>query len=250
MTALSISYDPETTGFGLKDLIPNLSISIPRLRRRAGSGTKNADVPKVSEKEMSESNFTTSDVSLHDLRNNPPGSWEQAYRELWRVGWLTARRKLPYDSKEQLEDLLSQVIGKEIVPQIIAPKQEAFVKAMTFNDILNLTSRIMANRAIDEIRRRTRRPESSNIEKVPEGKFAIEADDEKSGRAEEVHLALAELDDRYREIVEDFYFEELSTEEIARKRGRPKGSICSDLVKARQMLGTAIAAQSNSAPSQ
>lgn len=250
MTALSISYDPEATGFGLTDLIPNLSISIPRLRRRAGSGTKNADVPKVSAKEMSESKFTTSDVSLHDLRNNRPGAWEQAYRELWKVGWLTAKRKLPYDSKEQLEDLLSQVIGREIVPQIIAPKQEAFVKAMTFDDILNLTSRIMANRAIDEIRRRTRRPESSDIEKVPEGQFAIEADDEKSGRAEEVHLALADLDDRYREIVEDFYFEELSTEEIARKRGRPKGSICSDLVKARQMLGSAIAARSNSALSQ
>lgn len=184
-------------------------------------------------------------IKLTDLRSDISRAWELAYKELWKVAWLTARRKLPYDSKEQLEDLVSRVIGKEIVPQIISPRQEAFVKAATFDDILNLTSRIIANRAIDEIRKRVRRPEPGDIERVPESRFATGADHEKAGRAEEVQLALATLDDRYRDIIEDFYFEEMTTEEIARKRGRPKGSICSDLVKARQMLGSALASPSS-----
>lgn len=185
-----------------------------------------------------ESAETGHDPSLEDLRRNCGDAWKLAYERLWKVGWLAAKRKLPYDSREQLEDLLSQVIGNEIVPQIISPKQEAFVQASSFDDVLNLTSRILSNRAIDEIRKRTRRPEASDIERVPESAVVSENDGESRGRAEEVHLAIARLEERYRDIVEDFYFGDLSTEEIARKRGRPKGSICSDLVKARQLLGS------------
>lgn len=192
---------------------------------------------------MSETTSTTipeETLSLEKLRQNCGESWERAYRELWRVAWIAAKRKLPYDSKEQLEDLLSQVIGNEIVPQVINPTREAFVKAMTFDDILNLTSRILGNRAIDEIRKRTRRPESSDIDRVPESEVAAKTDEGAKGRAEELMLALSQLDDRYRVILEDFYFEDLSTEEISQRRGRPKGTICSDLVKARKLVGTLL----------
>ncbi len=209
----------------------------PRLRMDSPFGNK------VGAKRFDPSFMKIADdpeVSLNDLRDNQSSSWELAYNRLWKVGWRTAKLKLSFDSAEQIEDLVSQVIGKEIVPQILAPKQEAFVKARTFEDILNLTSRIIANRAIDEIRRRTRRPASSNIEKVSESEFATEADEEKKGTVEEIHLALSGLGDRYRAVIEDFYFADLSTEQIALKQKRPKGSICSDLLKARQMMGKAL----------
>ena len=212
------------------------SIVNPRLRETAPSVRKSSVEVVDTREEMSESKLSQEKISLNDLRDNHSGAWETAYQAMWKVGWATARRKLPYDSKEQLEDLLSKVIGNEIVPQIIAPKQEAFVKAMTFEDILNLTSRIMTNRAIDEIRKRVRRPDESDIDKVPEREVATESGESGRGKAEEVHLALAALEERYRVLIEDFYFEELGTAEIAEKRKRPKGSICSDLVKARQML--------------
>lgn len=207
-----------------------------RLRAPILSGRKNHVNATENTNAMSDAEISEEDISLGELRDNHSGSWEAAYRSMWKVGWATARRKLPYDSKEQLEDLLSRVIGNEIVPQIIAPRQEAFVKAMTFSDILNLTSRIMANRAIDEIRKRVRRPDQADIENVPESEVSTDAEQNRGGKAEEVQLALSALDERYRVLIEDFYFEELGTAEIAAKRNRPKGSICSDLVKARQML--------------
>lgn len=179
-------------------------------------------------------------VTLKDLRDDRSESWAMAYEELWRVGWMTAKGKLPYDSAEQIEDLVAQVISKEIVPQILSPRQEAFVKATRFEDILNLTSRIISNRVIDEIRKRTRRPDNSNIETVAEAEFATQPDEAKKGIVEEIQLALSSLEDRYRHLLEDFYFGELSTEEISKKRGRPKGSVCSDLVKARGLMSSLL----------
>ncbi|MEM7518180.1 MAG: sigma-70 family RNA polymerase sigma factor [Planctomycetota bacterium] len=176
-------------------------------------------------------------ISLEVLRKNDASAWQEAFRELWRVGWSSAKRRLPYDSPEQLEDLVSQTIGKEIVPQILDPKQEAFVRVSSFQEILNLTARIIANRAIDEIRRRTRRPGERPLENVAESDVAHKSDSDGAGKIEEVQLAVGSLDERYREVVEDFYFDELSTAEIAAKRGRPKGTICADLMKARRMLG-------------
>lgn len=211
----------------------------PRLQAGPASGIKT--VTAAAMEEGTDNAAGTTGISLDDLRNDRSAAWSAAYQELWRVAWIAAKRKLPYDSREQLEDLVSSVIGNEIVPQIVSPKQEAFVQARTFDDILNLTSRILGNRAIDEIRKRVRRPGESDIDKVPERETAINVDDPTAGRAEEVHLALSTLDERFRLVVEDFYFHELSTDEIAKKRGRPKGSICSDLFKARQMLGAALA---------
>ena len=245
----SINWDPVRWP-GIGQVITGLFVPERRKETNRNLRGPGASGKKTREKDtafsipcMSESTSTTSSeetVSLEKLRQNCGDSWERAYRELWRVGWIAAKRKLPYDSKEQLEDLLSQVIGNEIVPQLINPTREAFVKAMTFDDILNLTSRILGNRAIDEIRKRTRRPDSSDIDRVPESEVAAKTDDGAKGRAEELMLALSQLDDRYRVILEDFYFEDLSTEEISRRRGRPKGTICSDLVKARKLVGTLL----------
>ncbi|MDF1823928.1 MAG: sigma-70 family RNA polymerase sigma factor [Verrucomicrobiales bacterium] len=184
-------------------------------------------------------------ISLRELRDGHSSRWTEAFERLWKVGWLSARRKLPFDSDMELEDLVSRVLGKEIVPQLVSPEQESFRRAQTFDDILNLTSRIISNRAIDEIRKRARRPGLSNLEAVPEKETAVVADEVSSGRCEEVQLAVGSLEERYRDVIEDFYFEELSTEEIARKRGRPKGSVCSDLVKARQILGASLGERLN-----
>ncbi|MEM6277906.1 MAG: sigma-70 family RNA polymerase sigma factor [Verrucomicrobiota bacterium] len=177
-------------------------------------------------------------ISIEGLREHRTDLWDLAYEELWRVAWRSAKRKLPYDSAEQLEDLVAQVVSREIVPQVLNPTQKAFEEVRTFEDVLNLGARIVANRAIDEIRRRVRRPDSQDIEKAPESIFATAPADD--GVGEDIHLALDSLEERYRDVIEDFYFEELNTAEIARKRGRPKGSICSDLAKARQLLSTLL----------
>ncbi|MEM1444229.1 MAG: sigma-70 family RNA polymerase sigma factor [Verrucomicrobiota bacterium] len=181
------------------------------------------------------------EISIEGLREHRADLWEAAYEELWQVALRSAKRKLPYDSSEQLEDLVSQVVSREIVPQILQPTQKAFEEATTLADILNLTARIISNRAIDEIRRRVRRPDSQDIEKTPENSFASEPSEE--GVGEDIHLALDSLEERYRDVIEDFYFEELNTAEIAQKSGRPKGSICSDLAKARQLLGEILSPQ-------
>lgn len=192
-------------------------------------------------KRMKEAARPGEEISIEGLREHRADLWETAYEELWQVAWRSAKRKLPYDSSEQLEDLVSQVVSREIVPQILQPTQKAFEEATTLADILNLTARIISNRAIDEIRRRVRRPDSQDIEKTPENSFASEPSEE--GVGEDIHLALDSLEERYRDVIEDFYFEELNTAEIAQKRGRPKGSICSDLAKARQLLGEILSPQ-------
>lgn len=178
------------------------------------------------------------ELSLGKLRIHDHREWERAYEAIWQVAWRSAKRKLPYDSPEQLEDLIAPVLGREIVPQLLKPTQGAFREATSFSDILNLVSRIVSNRAVDEIRRRMRRPESQDISRTSELEFSTV--EKEADFAEEVELAIRALDDRFRDVVEDFYFEELTTAEISRKRGRPRGTICSDLVKARRLLGETL----------
>lgn len=177
-------------------------------------------------------------LSLEKLRAHDHREWDRAYEAIWAVAWRSAKRKLPYDSREQLEDLIAPVLGREIMPQLLEPTQAAFREAASFPDVLNLVSRVVSNRAIDEIRRRLRRPESQDISRTPERELGTM--EKESDFAEEIKLAVRALEDRFRDVVEDFYFDELTTEEISRKRGRPRGSICSDLVKARQLLGETL----------
>ena len=210
----------------------------PLLQKISESGRKYFRARLSSTNRMKNSEPHRHKISLESLRAHDQGAWNHAYEALWQVAWRSAKRKLPYDSAEQLEDLAATVLAKEIVPQIISPKQSAFVSAEGFADILNLTSRIVSNRSIDEIRRRIRQPESQDISKTPE--LELSPLPVEQGIHEEMHLALSNLEDRFRQVVEDFYFEDLNTEEIALKRGRPKGSNCSDLVKARRLLGETL----------
>lgn len=189
---------------------------------------------------MNQSEKNESEVSLKRLRGHHDSEWDEAYEQLWRVVWRSVKRKLPYDSPEQLEDLVSHVLVKEIVPQIISPTQQSFIEVKSFEEILNLASRVASNRSIDEIRRRIRRPETQNISSTPE--IDLVPPPSEGNPHEEIHLAISSLDSRYRSVIEDFYFEDLNTEAIAEKQGRPKGSICSDLVKARQLLGSKLEA--------
>ncbi len=210
----------------------------PSLRRRKKSDKNSHPIRLFLLTTMNSVARDGAKISLHGLREHHAELWSRAYEELWKVAWRSAKRKLPYDTAEELEDLISQVVSREIVPQILEPTQKAFQEADSFDDLLNLTSRIISNRAIDEIRRRMRRPESQNLDQTPELEIVTSGDEVDLG--EDIQLALNSLDARYRDVIEDFYFEELNTEEIAKKRGRPKGSICSDLVKARKLLGSIL----------
>lgn len=179
----------------------------------------------------------STEISLEELRSNRAHAWDAAYQKLWKVAWMAAKKKLYYDSNQQIEDLVAQVIAKEVVPQILNPTQTVFVKARNFDDIVNIVARVIGNRAIDEIRRRTRLPGESAIDSVSETEFLKRDDKQKQEICDDINSAVDGMEKRFGEVIQDFYFEGLKTDEIARKRGRPKGTICSDLVKAREILG-------------
>jgi len=192
-----------------------------------------------------DSPVSNNEISLKELRSNKASAWEAAYQRLWKVAWLSAKKKLYYDSNEQIEDLVAQVISKEVVPQILNPTQTVFVKAKSFEDIINIVAKVIGNRAIDEIRRRTRLPGESVIDSVSESEFVKGDEEQKKEISDDIHSAIDGMETRYKEVIEDFYFEGLKTDEISRKRGRPKGTICTDLVKAREMLGELLKRNNN-----
>jgi len=229
----------QRNGFELEAIRSILRIAAQKLKAGLTMGRLPSQIPLSSacrNVEM-DSPGDTSEISLEDLRSNRAQAWNAAYQKLWKVAWISAKKKLHYDSNQQIEDLVAQVIAKEVVPQILNPTQTVFVKARSFDDIINIVARVIGNRAIDEIRRRTRLPGESAIESVSESEFLKGNDKQKQEICDDIHSAVDGMEKRYSEVLQDFYFDGLKTDEIARKRGRPKGTICSDLVKAREILG-------------
>lgn len=181
------------------------------------------------------------ELSLEKLRAGDEEEWEKAFPILWEVAWRTVGKVSPRSTDSEREELAAAALSGEgkVVSQITNPTREAFIKAMTFNDILNLTASVVRNTTIDRIRKSVIRADEKNQDRVRElfESGGNPGDDELSReRSEILAIAVGELRDRYREVIEDYYFLELSTEEIARKRDRPKGSVCVELKRARVEL--------------
>lgn len=175
-------------------------------------------------------------IELEDLRADQSEAWTRAFASLWKTAWLAVRCRLPYDSPQQVEDLVAALIGREVVPQIVDLTSGAFLEASSFSDVLNITAKIVRNRAIDEIRRRTRLPSESSIDRVGEAEFSGGGEVQKREIADSLHSAIDLMDPRYGTLLHDHYFLGLTTAELAEKHERPRGSICSDLVRARELL--------------
>ena len=184
------------------------------------------------------------EISLEKLRSGDGEEWERAYPVLWQVAWRAVSKVCPHATESEKEEMAAAGLTGEgkVVSQITRPTREAFVKAKTFDDMLNLTASVVRNTTIDTVRKNTIRSEEQNQERVEAlfgggGESDPANETAKAERSREIALAVASLEDKYREVIEDFYFRELKTEEIARIRGRPKGTICVELKRARARLG-------------
>ncbi|MDF1814569.1 MAG: sigma-70 family RNA polymerase sigma factor [Verrucomicrobiales bacterium] len=180
-------------------------------------------------------------LSLDALRAGDGGEWEKAYPLLWEVAWRTVGKVCPHATPTEKEEMAAAALNgeKKVVSQITNPTQASFVQAQTFEDILNLTAAVVRNTTVDGIRKSVTRSDETNQARVAD--LFVEASNptdqiEQTERESLLCGAISQLKDNYREVIEDFYYSELGTEEISRKRGRPKGTICVELTRARAEL--------------
>jgi len=127
--------------------------------------------------------------------------------------------------------------------------QESFVKAYhalgTFHrnrSFLSWMCAIAGNTCIDALRRRARRP-SQSLEETVERAGDFDSGDESPEQtvasedfARRLRQAVLGLPERYRDVIAMFHFGQAGIREIARRLGKPEGTIKSDLHTARRML--------------
>jgi RNA polymerase sigma-70 factor (ECF subfamily) len=95
------------------------------------------------------------------------------------------------------------------------------------------------------VRRATRRPQTAQIDDVPESRIAdLDADPARAALAAErdarLRQAVLELPDRYREAVALRFFADLSLQEIAETTGRPVNTVKTHLRRALDMLRSTV----------
>lgn len=183
------------------------------------------------------------EVSLEKLRAGDGPEWEKAYPLLWEVAWRTVSKVSPHSTDAEKEEFAAAgLTGKsKVVYQITNPNptQDAFLKAASFADILNLTATVVRNSTIDELRKLSTRDDEKNQRRLQSlfGPGANPSDEsERRERNQVLAIAVAELNEFHRQLIEDFYFHELKTKEIASKRKRPRGTVCVELQRARAQL--------------
>ncbi|MFT5469949.1 MAG: RNA polymerase sigma factor (sigma-70 family) [Verrucomicrobiales bacterium] len=178
------------------------------------------------------------DIKLEDLRANDAAAWNLAQPALWERCWRAALKKLPFATQSELEDLLSDVLCGEVIPQVFEPKQEdgAFARLQTFEDLVNLACNIVSRRAIDRVRQSMRRGEHVDVDAVPEMMASSGPPTEEREQADAVRFAMRELTEREHTVIRLHYFDGLSTLEVAEKTGNPKGTVVSDLSRGRAKM--------------
>ncbi len=169
-------------------------------------------------------------ISLRALRANDSEAWKVAYDPLWRAALSSILRTLGASGADA-ENIASDVLANEIVPGVLNPRTDSFNQISTFDDLLSVTRSISRNRAIDFIRRATRRPEVL-VDVLPEPAL----DHGGGAPADLMEIVMRHLQPPDPELFHDRFVLGHTTREIAAQRGMSHGTIVSRFARALERL--------------
>jgi RNA polymerase sigma-70 factor (ECF subfamily) len=178
---------------------------------------------------------------LERLKAGDELAWNEVYRELWPVALSVASR---YNhSLNGMEEDIAIAAIHQLQLRIQEAKEDSELRPWV--------ATIAQGKAVDEIRRRKglKRGEGKEVslEELLEngGATLLPADSsepvgEASDLLELIALALKRLRPKHREVLHDFYFDELSYSEIAAKRGLPEGTVGGYLSSGRREIEATV----------
>lgn len=105
--------------------------------------------------------------------------------------------------------------------------------------------KIAKNTTIDFIKRRNRNPESVDISVINYLKSDIENSIEQKEEYLLLEKAVSQLDEKYRAVIELYYYEECSYKTISSKLCIPINTVCVHMLRAKQNLNTLIKKQAS-----
>lgn len=165
--------------------------------------------------------------------------WDMAFHLLWPIAWSAAERRLGNFDRHSVEDIAIAAIAE-------AAEKVKLGEVATFDELKTLTGLIAQRRALDHIRRMQAARRAAGATETLEGR-----DDPVSmspGPLEKVEatdlakllweLLAGRLSERPRELLQAFYVDGLTQEEIAERFGMPIATVGVTLMRSRKALAT------------
>lgn len=168
--------------------------------------------------------------SLESLRANDSSAWQVAYPLLWRAALGAACAALG-PVMADAENIVADVLVKEIVPGVLRPQTDSFNQISSFDDLMGMTRSIARNRAIDFIRRSARRPEVL-MDELPE----VSSDSNSTAPPDLMEMVQRHLQPPDPELFHARFVLGHTTREIAALRGMSHGTVVSRFARALEKL--------------
>ena len=166
------------------------------------------------------------DVDIEQLKAGDPTAWNRAYGVLYDLSM-----KVCYLAASDLNHQDHEDVAVEAITEVMD-----YVKTVgSFEECKKLVVTISKNRLLDRFRSRATEKHGAGKVESLEGKEGFDAVDPnqerpdvaamKAERALILNLALKQIPEQYRKVVEDSYLKGLKQQEIADKHGLAIGSI-------------------------
>lgn len=172
--------------------------------------------------------------SLPALRAGDPRAWSAAYALLWEAGMSIARLRLAGDPHQQdREDLVSTAIAQFQAGLI--QNEKSYNQLATWDDCLGMFRFIVRARVHDFHRASYRNPVEA-VEEPPE--LPPDFDPGSRFRLDEILPEIDRLqpDPPVPQVFRDRFLEGWSTDEIAERRGIPRGTLLTYFAKGLRTL--------------
>jgi RNA polymerase sigma-70 factor, ECF subfamily len=161
--------------------------------------------------------------ALSALHAGEPRAWQQAFGMLWGTVLRVTRRQLP-DAGE----------AEEVAAQALQETRLAARATQSWEEIMALAIVIARRRAISRVRSLAaiKRQPGSTVSLDGEVQAEVgEAPQYAALRALDVQAILAPLPPSQRELLQDYFLEGMTSEEVAHKRGVPATTVRSQIMR-------------------
>ena len=166
------------------------------------------------------------DVEIEQLKTGDRTAWNRAFEILKAISFSVCCASAPDLSHHDHEDVAIEAITEVV---------EYIEKVHSFEDCKRLVVTISKNRLHDHFRQRSTQKHGAGKVESLEAKEGFDAVDPRQQQADAtlilgergavVKAALKQVPEQYRKVVEEFYFNGLTQQEIADKHGLKIGSI-------------------------
>lgn len=165
------------------------------------------------------------EISLNELALGDDRAWRTSYPVLYREIMITLRSRLRAGFGIDLEDQVVGIITDELMPGLRDRRTESFQKLRSFGELIAMAKHIAKRRAIDAMRRVSRRGEVPLPEDWDQLLGAEDTDDSDPDNEQFWNLVRV-LKPPKPELFEDHFIGGMTYGEIAERRQMVLGTVC------------------------